>query len=458
MRDIIFTLIIMGVLPTCFRRPYIGLVTFSWLAYMRTQDLTWGFAREQRWSYLVAVAMFSGFLLNPRERWFIATTRTYMMIALIISVGIGVLTHLEFDSLQVPKYLEFIKIVVIALFTTAVVKTREHLRILMWVIALSFGFFGVKVGLSGVLSGGSMRVLQGPGGMLEDNNDFSLALGMALPMLVSIYTSEQRKIFRRAMLIVIPLTVLTIIMTYSRGGFLSLTAVICAVTWRSRNRWLVIGLVGAACLVGINFIPAEWFERISSIKDYEEDGSAMGRLRAWATGSRMALANPLFGVGFTNFQQYYARYAANSWEHVRVAHNSYIQIWAECGTISLVLYLSMIFLSFKDIWAIRREARQRYFSSWIISYATMFEASFACFLVGSTFLNRAHFDLFYHFVAITVVFGRIAREEMRSSQAYPVKAGARSPLKIVERGGFERTGVPKRTHGFRDGPAVGGAH
>ena len=55
MRDILFTLLVLGILPTCYRRPFIGLLTFSWLAYMRGQDLTWNFARNQRWSMLVGL-------------------------------------------------------------------------------------------------------------------------------------------------------------------------------------------------------------------------------------------------------------------------------------------------------------------------------------------------------------------------------------------------------------------
>ena len=39
MRDVIFALIIFGSLPVCFRRPLIGLLMFSWLAYMRTQHV-----------------------------------------------------------------------------------------------------------------------------------------------------------------------------------------------------------------------------------------------------------------------------------------------------------------------------------------------------------------------------------------------------------------------------------
>ena len=57
MRDILVTLFVLGVLPLCFRRPFIGLLVFSVLAYMRIQDLTWGFARFQRWSFLVAIVM-----------------------------------------------------------------------------------------------------------------------------------------------------------------------------------------------------------------------------------------------------------------------------------------------------------------------------------------------------------------------------------------------------------------
>ena len=57
-------------------------------------------------------------------------------------------------------------------------------------------------------------------------------------------------------------------------------------------------------------------------------------------------------------------------------------------------------------------AARRYYSSWILNYATMFEASLTAFVVGSTFLNRAHFDLFYHFVSLVMVFGHPTAAEL----------------------------------------------
>jgi hypothetical protein len=116
------------------------------------------------------------------------------------------------------------------------------------------------------------------------------------------------------------------------------------------------------------------------------------------------------------------------------------------------LYLTLIALSFWDIWRIRHQARQRYNASWILSYCTMFEATLTAFAVGSMFLNRAHFDLFYHVVAIVMMLGVIARHEMENEEAYPRRAtGSRGPLTAVQPTGFGRR--PAAVDGFARSPA-----
>ena len=246
MRDIILCLVLGSLLPSCFRRPFVGLLVFSWLAYMRAQDLTWGFARDMRWSLYVALAMFGGMLFNPKRRWFLPDLRCYIMIMLVVLAVIGVAFSLQPDSYQISRLTEYAKIVLVALFTTAVVTSREHIRILLWVIALSFGFYGVKNGLWGVLTGLQSKIIRGPGGMMEDNNAFALALAMAVPMLIHVGLSEKRTVIRRAFLIAVPFTVLTILLTYSRGGFLSLGAGTVVLIWHSRNR------VGGFALLGLS--------------------------------------------------------------------------------------------------------------------------------------------------------------------------------------------------------------
>jgi len=443
-RDVIFALLIAALVPVSFRRPLIGLLAFSWLAYMRTQDLCWGFAREQRWSFLIAMVTFAGFFSRPFERLWAPVWRNRAMVALAVWVALSVYFNPMLTYGQVPAIIEFSKVVYIALFTTAVVLRKEHLRMMVWIIALSFGFYGVKIGLAGVLTGGNLTVRQGPGGMLEDNNNFGLALVMAVPLLIQITKAERNPLLKRGFLAIVPLTVLAVMATHSRGAFLSLAAAICVLVWRSRNRVAGFSLVAASALLALAFAPKSYIERISTIQSYEQDGSAMGRLAAWKTAINMTKANPIFGVGFENFQNSYYMYASGAKsEGKRVAHNAYFQIMAESGLPAYGLYMFLIVASMWSLWKIRRRAEELYASSWIRDYAVMFEATLVAFIVGSTFLNRAQFDLFYHFVALVIAFEAIALREFAG-------LGERSGDELLHGGELR----PVRSRGF---PRVGGA-
>jgi len=471
-RDLFVALFVILSLPVCFRRPFIGLLVFTVLAYMRLQDLTWGFARYQRWSYFVAIVTIAGFVLAKGERRFmLPDLRCWLMVALVALVGASIVMSRYFVPRDAESFVEFCKIVGVALFTTGVVRNRDYLRILLWVVALSFGFFGVKNGLAFLLSGGSLVIRDGPGGMLSDNNDFALALCMATPLLLHLGLSERRPILRRTALAMIPLTICTIIATHSRGAFLALGATALVLVWRSRNRVAGFSLMILVAVAGLIALPSSYKERILTIASFEEDSSARGRIEAWKVAGRMIAANPVLGVGYAQFQRNYRNYDPNAipvasadpeQRGTRVAHNSYLQIWAECGTPAFLIYLALLGITFTDLWRVRREAERRYHTSWIISYAVMLEASMVAFLVGSFFLNRAQFDLFYHFVAIVIVFGVIARRTMADPVTHPVLGTERGTLALERAGGFgpqprrNGFGPRERPDGFEKQPAFRG--
>ena len=464
MRDLAVALFILATLTSCFRRPFISLLMFSLLAYMRVQDLTWGWARDQRWSYYVALVTFLGFIFSkqPDKVFFRPDLRCWVMIALTLLVGLSLLFSLNLRPHDFENYTEYCKIIGVALFTTAIVRNREHLRILVWVVALCFGFFGVKNGVNFIVHAGGLKIEQGPGGALIDNNDFALALCMAVPMLLHLGLSERRVLIRRTVLAMVPLTIMTIVATHSRGGFVALFCTSLVLAWRSRNRVAAFALLALALVGGALIVPSSYVERLSTISQYETEGSAKGRLDAWRVAGHMIQAKPLLGVGYEKFQENYRRYDpkattdAEGGPGTRVTHNSYLQIWSECGTPAFMLYLLLFGWSFFDLWRLRREARARYHSSWILSYTTMFESSLAAFAVGSFFLNRAHFDLFYHLVAIVLVFSAIARASMQDEFSYPQRERVRGELALERARGF---GSRSRDRGFdrsRRAPAFGG--
>lgn len=449
-RDLVVAAVVLGSLPYAFRQPFIGLVVFSWLAYMRVQDLCWGFARTMRFSYFVAIAMFVGFFVFERKPLFKPDIRNYLMILLAAFVSFSVFfTKYEVNDIVINYYLEFIKIIAIALITTALVTTPERLRILVWTIALSLGFFGVKSGLWGILTGGSKQILRGPGGLMADNNDFSLALTMNLPFLFYLGWSEKNIWVRRGLLGAVGLTCLTILLTHSRGGFLAMSATLGLMTWRSRNRVIGFAIAIVAALVFVVAAPSGVKERLSSIKDYEQDSSAQARLHTWGIALKMIAANPVFGVGFRNFQSAYPEYDPQPLKGKQgagsraffVAHNSYLQLSAESGVPALLTYLGIVGSAFLVLFQIRRMAMERYETSWISNYVRMFEASLVGFLVGAMFLNRAHFDFAYHVIAIVSAFGSIAYREMTSEAKYPLRARAVGRVEMLP--GFRRAGLPE---------------
>ncbi len=395
------------------RLPFTALLCFTWLAYMRPQDLCWGFARTARFSLLIGAVMLLGWFLNERgkrpfTRWDIRTRLILLLLALTtVSLSLAV----NQGSEVMDYYIEFFKIIVVALFTVGQVDSRVRLRAILWTIALSLGFFGIKGGLYGVLSGGA-PILQGPGGMLEDNNDFALALVMNLPMMFYLGQIEEKRIWRMAAAVGMVLTCITILLTHSRGGALSMAAVLFVITIRSRYKFQALSLAAVGVLAFVFFTPTHVFERLASIGEYQADASANARLTAWQIAFRMIDAFPVLGVGLRNFQAHWAEFSTGLTQpgggFAYVAHNSYLQIWAEGGTLAILTYLALFASVFVSLFKLRKLGKRTEGGDWIFQYSRMFEASFVGFVVGASFLNRGHFDLFYQLVALVAVFQMLA--------------------------------------------------
>lgn len=420
MRDLIVFAFTMLLLPTSFRRPFIGLLLFSWLAYMRPQDLCWGFARTMRLSFFVGIAMIGGWFAVERGRrpftvWDLRT-RAIVLLGALISISYAFArNHDEYTN---RYFVEFLKILAVALFTAGQVDTKERFRSMAWTIALCLGFFGVKGGLLGVLSGGS-QILRGPGGMMEDNNDFALALVMNIPLLWYLGIGERRQLVLRASQIAVVLTVITILLTHSRGAFLATSATALWIAWRSGK------LVRAALsllTIGLLFpvlAPQSVLERLSTIGDTQES-SANARLTAWATAFRMIEDNPVLGVGMRNFQSSYRLYSLEplgGGGQTYVAHNSYLQIWAESGSLAFAVYLVLLVSVFLACRRVFRIGRTNPALPWAANHARMMEATTVGFMVGAFFLNRGHFDLVYHWIALVTALVAVTYAAQRAAPA-----------------------------------------
>lgn len=398
MRDLAVMAVVFGALPFIPFRPVLGLGVYAWLAYMRPQDLAWGI-KSMQLSMWVAVFTLVGLLLaSGREKFFTLRIQTLLLFALglwfFIACKLAVIPDLSEKWIDV-----YLKIILISLITTGLVVTRKRIEFLVTVIAFSLGLLGLKNGIYAVLSGGA-QFLNGPGGFMIDRNAYAVALNMAIPLLVAVGMTAEWKALRVAALTLVPFCMITIFCTFSRGGLLTLGVVGAMLVWRTRRPVLAavvlaVGM-GAFLYTASDQVKTHYAERSGSIAEYEEDASAMGRIRSWGVAVKMWADHPITGVGPRNFTQQYRYYAVT--DDVHVAHNSYLQMLAETGLPGFLLFVSLIGVSLWRLEMIRNQDKK----SWAGIYAGMMQISILAFCAGGLLLDMALFDLLYQLTALSV--------------------------------------------------------
>ena len=170
-------------------------------------------------------------------------------------------------------------------------------------------------------------------GTLNDPNDFSLVLVsfLAFPLLGIRY--KKWSILLKILIGgVVVLVGYNIYCTYSRGaivGTLILLILFFAVKKISIKR-LTQGLAFAVLLMML----APAVSGLLGTASLEEE-SAAGRVIAWEKGLQAFRKHPLFGIGYNRFDEI----------HNHAAHNAYVQVMTEEGTVGLYFFMGMIYFN-----------------------------------------------------------------------------------------------------------------
>jgi probable O-glycosylation ligase (exosortase A-associated) len=240
--------------------------------------------------------------------------------------------------------------------------------------------------------------------MIADNNDFGLALNMALPLFFFLAKTEANRKVRMLMSFLFVATIPAIFFTYSRGALLGLVAVLFCMIIQAKQKLVLIPVAAFALMFAALFTPQAWRTRMST--DNALDASARSRLNAWAYSWAMTSEHPVMGGGFEAFTPaLFARYAQNTGD-VHGPHSIYFGVLAEHGFTGLFLYLFLVTLCFAGLWGLSRSGR-RYGDDRMVHYASMFRMSLIGFMISGAFLGRAYFDFFFSLVACVAILRQL---------------------------------------------------
>ncbi|MCG2577752.1 putative O-glycosylation ligase, exosortase A system-associated [Dechloromonas sp. XY25] len=425
MRDIFITAIICGLIPFILKNPRIGAYSWAWLAMMIPHRLAYGFARTLPFSQVVGIATLIGFLFSKEKKPFPLSTITVIYLSFL-----GWMTMTSFFAVDTPEAIwarwEYVmKIHLFLMLTLMLLRGRQQIEQLIWVITLSIGFYGLKGGLFTLQTGGGGRVWGPPGGVISGNNELGVALVMLVPFMYYLFQTSTRRYIRNGMLFLIAATFLGILGTQSRGALLALVCMAFFVAIKGKRPIITTSIIGGLLITAIAFMPDSWNSRMNTIESYDLDASAMSRVYTWKTIWNLAIDRPLVGAGFnTDIPIIFATYAPFDMEKfdfqgtVYVAHSIYFQALGEHGFPGLILYVLIGILAWRKAGKLAAKAqRHPDYAEWIPLLMRMTQASLAGFAAGGAFLSLVHFDLPYYIVAFVVLVDATLKEDVDKTTA-----------------------------------------
>jgi len=437
MRDIILTIVVFGILPFAIVSPHIGLLLWSWLGYMNPHRLTWGFAYSFPYVMIAAIVTMVAAVLGREKLKFPWSSVTVVWLLLVLWMCVTTMFALMPQLAQV-EWQRSMKIQIMILMTLLIMGTKERLTQLVWVMAFSIGFFGIKGGVFTAVTGGNYRVWGPPGSFVEGNNEIALALLMVVPMLRFCQLQVQSRWARHAFTAAMVLCAFSIVGSWSRGALLG-GFTMCLYLWfKSRNR-LAFGIpLILTAIVAVTFMPRAWTDRMGTIETYQQDQSALGRINAWWFAFHLANDRPVIGGGFQAFSdELFRKYAPNP-DDVHDAHSIYFEMLGEQGYVGLGLFLTLWWLTMRAAGWVNRNVKGRPDLRWAADLVTMMQVGLVGYASGGAFLGLSYFDLPYQMMSVVVLAKVIVRREL----ARAAESGASTPKAPVQRRSLLRPSRP----------------
>ena len=422
---IALTAFIIFMLPMCFRHTWIGVLMWCWLGYMMPHRLSWA-VYTMPYASWIAGATLLGLLFNKDMKPIPITRDT--VILLTIWAHFLATTIFSMSPEYAWGYLwQVSKILLFTFLPLALFQDLHRLRLFFLVIALSLGFYGLKGGIWVILTGGGSRVMMPDDSMLGGANGAGLALNMVIPLLLYMSYEEKNRWVRYLLKATFVFSIPASLFTYSRGAVLGLVAVVLVLAAKSGKFFKALCGLVILYVFMVNFAPAAWFERMDTIQNYEEDNSAMSRLEVWKIAWLLALDHPFLGGGFGSVGLPEVALKYNPGRGGYNSHSIYFNVMGEHGLVGLALFCGLIMSCIFTCQSLRRRHKNL---SWVKNYTHMLEVGFVGYMTTGAFLSVAYIDLFYHFVAGTILLQVIAeREGAALAKAEKAEKAAKAPVR-----------------------------
>jgi probable O-glycosylation ligase (exosortase A-associated) len=410
MRQVLIFSLFFLFLPLAFFWPFVGLIGYVSIAYVRPHE--WAYMPSVPISLAVGLATLTGYFIFELTRRAPQLIPNGLLLLLWMQITFATL-YARSPEVARGKFIELSKTFLIALLITAMVESEKRARWFVLSIVFSIGLLAFRSNIGILLTMGQARIY-GPGGTIEDNNDYALLLIMAVPIAYYAARAESQPWIKRTCYALAAMMIVTVIFTLSRGGYLGLGAVAFCLALKARFKLTALIALTILGLIVFSIAPRQVSERVTAIRATEYDESTQQRFYSWDVSWRIINEHPIFGIGPRNLLQVYDRTTESL--VARVSHNSFLQMAVDAGVPALLLFIAVIALSYWRLRKSRRILKARAPDSPLIAYSHGLEVALIGYLVSGNFLSRHDLELIYNVIALATSFYLMARDLEREAE------------------------------------------
>ncbi|WP_141400324.1 O-antigen ligase family protein [Ureibacillus acetophenoni] len=198
------------------------------------------------------------------------------------------------------------------------------------------------------------------------------------------------------------LCLITSLLTFSRGGLVSLLLVsvlyLVLSSSAKRIKWIGLFLPVIGVIYAVSYFTPININRIiiNRINDFTNDQGS-GRFELWEQALDYFMSKPLLGIGAFNFSDYYA------FHHHKTlyVHNTYLEILAESGILGFTLFLLFLIVLMKKFYEIKLHKTKPYIV-----------LTFFGFLFQMISLSLIINEAFFLFLAISARYFEVYEEKI----------------------------------------------
>ncbi len=315
----------------------------------------------------------------------------------------------------------FLKAVAFFWLIGTLVITKKRLVVFTWTLVLC-SIPLAATGLGNFLSGEFVtsrraevqRIAGYAGsGIASNPNDLALMLNLLIPIAGALIITSRNMLTKAVAALALALAITTVVVTFSRAGFIALIAItLLSLVALIRRR--LAGAAVAIVVVGLivpPMLPPGYLDRLNTITDIEKDatGSAQGRWEDFGAAVDVVVKNPITGVGLGQDILALNEERGATWRSV---HNVYLQYAVDLGLPGAALFIWLLLATFRGAKRVRLRAAGDHGLRDLVVLAGGVQIALVAFAVESFFHPVAYQFYFFCIGGLAVALQNTYRTEV----------------------------------------------